>query len=564
MQLNIDTVIPIKNHIRHDASFKHNNFASKPHFLFFLILAGLIVFSRGENLLSAELSLNTFSYHEDFEEKDPFEFWTSNGSYKVNYKGLDSTKSSSNAASFKLDITLETATYVYWKIPVKIPSAGELYFKGDIYVDTTSNAEIALGTNVSFSPCPHSGVNILERLDQPTGIWETQESDLISYGNKKAEDIVQKYCGGATEADVGAWTDKIGLYIFSSQGGRIVVYVDNIEIKGMIPELSAYTSYCDNLWQSYIDRVNTEISEITSQIAGINEESLSCSQGQIFIRDAKTDIEEIKTNVKKNGYPSPEEYYEVKDIEILTNYICNETDGQSMTVYPWKPITTRKILPHTYPVPASPDNILSIQGCRGEFEPAAFVIRAAKDISSIQVEASDLDGPNNQKIASGNIDIRLVKCWYQAGEETRYNTGEKVLVPELLLKDDELVSVDFSAKQNALRVTIDGKEQYIDISSPDAIIPDNAIIKDSDTLKPFNLSANTNKQVWLTLEIPEDCIAGDYEGKIFVKDSKSILSELLLKVKVFPFELQAPDLDYAIYYRGKLKADENEIVGINS
>ena len=51
-----------------------------------------------------------------------------------------------------------------------------------------------------------------------------------------------------------------------------------------------------------------------------------------------------------------------------------------------------------------------------------------------------------------------------------YTTQSDYLTPELLLKDDSLVKVDYVTKTNYLKVTINGVEQYIDISNPTCYI----------------------------------------------------------------------------------------------
>ncbi len=79
---------------------------------------------------------------------------------------------------------------------------------------------------------------------------------------------------------------------------------------------------------------------------------------------------------------------------------------------------------------------------------------------------------------------------------------KKSLAPELLLKDDSLVKVDYTNKVNYLKVTINGVQQYIDISNPSGTFPSNAQFQDAQTLQPFSLAANENKQVWLTVHVP--------------------------------------------------------------
>ena len=49
-------------------------------------------------------------------------------------------------------------------------------------------------------------------------------------------------------------------------------------------------------------------------------------------------------------------------------------------------------------------------------------------------------------IDTNNIDLRLVKSWFQSSDVMRRNdrNAPKRLVPELLLHDNELVKIDFN------------------------------------------------------------------------------------------------------------------------
>jgi len=235
-------------------------------------------------------------------------------------------------------------------------------------------------------------------------------------------------------------------------------------------------------------------------------------------------------------------------------------DNTNMEVYPWEPINQTKILPTTFPLPATAGRSLSIQASRGQFEPASFIIRSGNNaLSGIQISASDLIGTGQQKIPASAIDIRLVKCWYQSGDGT-ITQNKTVLTPELLLRDDTLVRVDTLNQKNYLKVSLNGAKQYIDISSPDVVFPDNAVIKDADTLQPFNLDAHTNKQVWVTVHVPADTPSGDYSGSIQITAPGEDTVTLPLNVTVLPFDLPQPAMEYSIYYRGKLSVTTPTIV----
>lgn len=224
-----------------------------------------------------------------------------------------------------------------------------------------------------------------------------------------------------------------------------------------------------------------------------------------------------------------------------------------------KPISTQVILPDTpvcfLPLTGSSDNrTVSLQACRGEFEPASFVLRSDTNISSINIVPSDLSSTDGAVIPKTAIDLRLVKCWYQAGRKV-WETRNRILVPELLLKDDDLVRVDLISKRNSLRVNQEGKTTYIDISSSDAIFPANAAIYDTKVLQSFSIEANTNKQVWITFHIPPDAQSGTYNGTLSIFSGVQPLANVNIRLSVLPFDLGEPILSYCLYYRGRLSRD---------
>jgi hypothetical protein len=234
-----------------------------------------------------------------------------------------------------------------------------------------------------------------------------------------------------------------------------------------------------------------------------------------------------------------------------TNAVQNNS---AISIYPWDPINQTKILPTTFPLPVAAGTSLSIQAARGEFEPTSFIFRSGNNaLSGIQISAADLTGTGQQTIPASAVDIRLVKCWYQSGDGSILQ-NKTVLVPELLLHDDALVRVDTVKQMNYLKVSLNGTERFIDISSPDAIFPDNAVIKDADTLQPFDLDAHTNKQVWVTVHVPANTPSDNYTGSIQITVPGENTVTLSLNVTVLPFDLPQPAMEYSIYYTGLLSA----------
>jgi len=239
---------------------------------------------------------------------------------------------------------------------------------------------------------------------------------------------------------------------------------------------------------------------------------------------------------------------------LKNEYIQNHP-GQAILPFPWEPITSTQVLPFNYEIPAPPGNTLSMTACRNEFEPTSFIINAQKDLSGITITVPNLYDVQGNTILSSAINIRLVKVWYQASEKNIwYTTPEHILTPELLINEDSLVNVDYVTKTNYLKVTINGVEQYIDISNPSATFPSNAQIHDASSLQPFSLKANENKQLWLTVHVPNNTPPGDYYGNITISSPSEVPVVMNFSVRVLPFDLEPAPVEYGLYYSSKRTA----------
>ncbi|MDD5530782.1 MAG: T9SS type A sorting domain-containing protein [bacterium] len=221
-------------------------------------------------------------------------------------------------------------------------------------------------------------------------------------------------------------------------------------------------------------------------------------------------------------------------------------------VYVVPPITDTKILPTSFISADYISNTISITASPGEYEPASFVIHAQQTIPSLEIKTSTLTGTSDS-ITSDNIDIRVVKCWYQSGVEI-WDISHKLLTPELLLKDDSLVQV--TNGNNYLKLTT-GQYAFISDTTgtsgiPDAPLIDSFPVKDSPILLPVSIDGGTNKQFWLTLKVPDNTTPGIYNGKITLKITTDTMEEIQLKVEVLPIKLSKPCLTYSIYYSSYL------------
>ncbi|MCP4612791.1 MAG: hypothetical protein GY845_29190, partial [Planctomycetes bacterium] len=119
--------------------------------------------------------------------------------------------------------------------------------------------------------------------------------------------------------------------------------------------------------------------------------------------------------------------------------------------------------------------------------------------------------------------------------------------------DDSLVKIENG--ENYLKVS----GNYVWISGPDGIpgvyvAPKSADfpVQDSATLQPVDISANTNKQFWITVKVPDNAIAGDYSGTITLTTPSGTVGQIQLNLRVLPIELSESMVTPSIYYWGCL------------
>ncbi|GIP31770.1 hypothetical protein [Paenibacillus sp. J2TS4] len=214
-------------------------------------------------------------------------------------------------------------------------------------------------------------------------------------------------------------------------------------------------------------------------------------------------------------------------------------------------------VPALSPLPRLPDDVpedgiisdrISLISAQGEFEAASFVLAPLRDVNSVTFTTYDLQGKEGTIPASA-VDLRVVKTWYQGGTAWYSyfsDSSKSVLVPELLLHDENLVQVDTARKGNSLRVDYTTGSQYVDISNIPTMEFDfySEPVEDSPTLLPITLKQGESKQMWLTTKVPLGTPAGIYKGSIDITADGAPAGRISLHIRVLPFELPDPKTYY--------------------
>ena len=236
---------------------------------------------------------------------------------------------------------------------------------------------------------------------------------------------------------------------------------------------------------------------------------------------------------------------------------ANEQADKPFAYYRLDPVANKRILPHSSPKTlGEAGGKLTLAGCRDEYESASFAVFAPQDLKNLRLEIRDLRSDSHM-IPKSSFDPYVVKCWYQAGRDVMFHDGVKRLVPELLLKDDDLVRVDSENETNSVRSTAeDGSTRYLSASGKDPKALEELRPVDAATLQPVTIPAGTMKQFWLTLHIPKDAAAGKYTGSIRLSATSIKSVDIPIDVTVYDFELAQPKMIYSIYYPGKLSDEQ--------
>ena len=202
------------------------------------------------------------------------------------------------------------------------------------------------------------------------------------------------------------------------------------------------------------------------------------------------------------------------------------------------------VLPAELPWDLRPaDEGLSVTAAAGEYEPASLVVEnsSLSALNNLTVTASDLVNGQNV-ISASNVDVRLVKCWYQGyGDSSNYSSKHE-LKPELLVYDGSWITANDTTRTNT-------------ITNP-------TWPTDASTLQSVTLAAGRCQQYWLTIHVPAGTPAGVYAGTVTVRLNGSADRAIPLTATVpAGFALASSNLDYGIYYRGQIGATPPAVVG---
>lgn len=542
----------------------------------YLVLAIAWVCCFAPAALPAEVN-----YTEGFEGKEnPVKFWTCgpHGKYKVNFAGPTTERALSGKQSFKFDITfIGEGNYNYWSVRLPdMPTVPGMKLSGSIYVEQLPpNVTVGLGQSF-FVPAykiknPKSEgrgmcgpMGTVSRRN--VGKWIHMESDL----NLAAESMS---VGVLKEATPGVRLEKWMIYMVcrDAVNARLVFYVDDVSVKGSVPdnyEAITKMELADWADESKARSANL-LGDFEKDLGGVRGElqrllptlpsrkvlgKLAGKPWEGYGKQLFQAIQKSAENLSKQTVPGRKELPRVQiPIADKPQEFCRDLRDTGlgplrMAIANLRKLPRRKdpflmfvrknaisnyrVVPATTMVNGEISNKIDLFASPGEYEPATFFVVPSQD-TEFTFELGELRSGNGVIPASA-LNLRVVKVWYQAGI-TVSQVNRRILTPELLLKDDNLVQVDHGKKINVVR----------NMDAP----------RDADKLLPVSVGKLQPRQFWLTVHVPEDASPGDYTGKILVRAQGLGERELKVGLRVLPIRLEEPFLEYSIYYRAQIGAE---------
>ena len=556
-----------------------------------LLVASLVAFVCSVRTCSAQdlpdAQTEPFHYFEGFETgADPVQFWTSyDKAYTVNFKGTTTERARSGQRCFKLDVTFDETSRFLWHIPLarQVPVGGRLAFSGHMLLGDETTGTATLGVSFRFPPTAHSGCTRPYDFHGATqGEWVAVGDDFVERSRQIAGAIMGSHMAGIDAEHVGVYLERIIIDLRGEAGQRVVLYVDDLEVSGEVPTEEAYREEMARRWatarQAFDEKMadwRASIQRAETALEALRDLSPRADSVRRELVDNAREARAAVEAAGEAGMLRAEELVRIEGalarlerVPAVQALSDAERDGLRALTWVVPPISSTMILPHDRLVAGEVSSELHVVAARGEYEPASFVVSALSDLDALTVSVSDLHGNDGGRIPAARVDVRVVKCWYQAGTAwvgIRQDKSRRILTPELLLYDHELVRVDEENQENYLKLRFPDGDRYVWISDPTDVPRGGTLpveefpVQDSPVLLPVSIAEGRAKQFWVTVHVPEDAASGAYTGKITLKTAEVVAGELTLELRVLPFDLLPPYYTSSMDYHGRPVSEKGTI-----
>ena len=257
------------------------------------------------------------------------------------------------------------------------------------------------------------------------------------------------------------------------------------------------------------------------------------------------------------GKDTPEDSKAIANgVRVANDLKTLSSPPSTLLHYAVPPMSELQRLPDAYPLDGQAGAPVRIIAAKDEYEPGSFVLYPFSNLGKVTLTLSPFKNAEGKVFPAGNLDLKVIKVWYQNGNGWYSyfgDTGLK-LTPELLLNDEDLIRVDTDEKANYAREK-NGKSvkyrwitPYLELDSRydehyrryGIFSPMKKSFADADTLQPVTLNAGEFKQFFLTAHVPADAVPGTYQGEVVLSQGKREIGKIPVILKVLPFTLPSP------------------------
>ncbi len=533
-------------------------------------------------LSAAQESPETVLFRQDFESGSPqMEEWYAGAvPHKITSSGVTTEQARTGKQSYKIVIQFEPGRWgnSYIRLPIEMPKWSDL--KMDMWVKISSEP-----TN-----------KIWEFHGMGWGDLEENVSGNVQQGASVGEENGWQHwsCTAKGGTSVAQYISGASLYLQladNSPATTVTIYVDDINITGKLPanweaQWAAVKRYYTvekqaeirsearrrlvdaRTWAKQVEESLPPLLEVAEaslvwdQITGLvgkAGEDLAAARPMLAaadnaVADESKPYDTSLTNKPERLVMSARRYVNLAragevyargdsggdivpfTLDITQSYPILPTgpmaQNAELSYYDWNEagagLENPQILPDSDPVPAVASNSLKGFGCRGTFVPFSFALRTSVELPGLTVTASDLKSKSGV-IRNDAVDIRVVQPWFRPfGKKPR-------LMNELLLHDPSFAEPVYAEQKNKYR--------------------DPKVGDDTAMLQPITIPANTNRQFYALVRIPDKAAAGVYKGTIVAKAANGKSVAWTVELEVMPFKLEPTPYAYSAFYRSYI-ADE--------
>jgi len=236
---------------------------------------------------------------------------------------------------------------------------------------------------------------------------------------------------------------------------------------------------------------------------------------------------------------------------FAVSLFCAVTGWAGVVHYVVPPMSETPYLPTALPADGEKDGIVRIVAAKGEYEPGSFILRSDADLKDVRLELGALTNEKGDVFPPQNLDLKVVKVWYQNrnGWFSYFGDCGWKLVPELLLNDENLIEVDEKSERNYARIVREDGTTFSKWLNPPRQVDVGFQsmrkgFSDAKTLQPVRLEKDRSKQFFLTAHVTSDVPAGLYVGKVEIRGGGGQW-RVPVSLRVLDFELPEDPCTYA-------------------